>query len=360
MDFLPRLRRSHRLALLTIGACALSYLNTSDFYDQRRLSSIFEGPTRNLGSPSGNEGRQENENENKCPDIISKMKGIYKNPSDDPSKKFENVILVTAASSGFEDYLRNWEMHADDFNLKWLTVAFDKDLYNSRDGAERNLLISNDNQEKEKQDFGAKGYYKLVCNKMRIVLEILESCNIDVMFSDTDIALMQDPFKHELGNKIASGQFDYIFQHNMNKGGSVPGEHPCMKGSMPGEGNTGFHYMKPTTEVKNLIKKTLTMCEAEDIDDQTAFWKVMSNSTDEWTYCSTHTSSTTNYAPRKEGKNQYCCLDPYYYTVAFEKPEPAHIDDIVMFHSNWAAGNNKKWKLKTWLKDGWRLPLNYN
>ncbi len=348
VNVLPRFRFSHRLALFLIGAYILSFYNAPDFYG-RELSSIFESESSE--SPGADE------NDPKCPAVVERMKGIYKNAIDDPEKKFGNVILVTAASSGFEDYLRNWELHAEDFNLKWLTVAFDNEIYKSRNGPEKNILISHDNQEKEIQSFGNKGYYKLVCNKMRIVLEILESCNIDVMFSDTDIAFAKDPFKYELGDKIASGQFDYIFQHNVNKWSNSPGEHPCIReGYSPDEGNTGFHYLKPTKEMKNLIRKTLTMCEKEEIDDQSAFWKIMKNSTDEWNYCPPHAGSK-EYAPREEGKNQFCCLDPYYYPVAHLKPE--NIDDIVLLHANWATGNNKKWKLKTWMKDGWRLPFVY-
>jgi len=350
---MPRLRRGQRLPLLLLGAFAVSYFNKPDLFG-RYLSSIFESESEeeSISLQGG-----ENEDELKCPAVVERMKGIYKNPEDDPDKKFENVILVTAASSAFEDYLRNWELHVEDLNFKWLTVTFDKDLYDTRKDIDGHLLISQDNQEKDLQMYGDKSYNKLVCNKMRIVLEILESCNVDVMFSDTDIAFAKDPFKHELGDKIASGQFDYIFQHNTNNWSERPGSHPCIKdGSTPGEGNTGFHYLKRTKAVKDLLKKTLNMCENEVTDDQSAFWKVMHASTDEWSYCPGRKGydGSTEYAPREEGKNQFCCLDPYYYPVAFKKP--ANIDDIVMFHANYAAKEHKKDKLKNWIKDGWRIP----
>merc|ERR1719223_2677762 len=104
MNVLPRLRFSHRVALLLLGAYVLSFYNAPDL-DGRQLSSIFDGES--------SESPRASENDRKCPAVVERMKGIYKNSKDDPEKKFENVILVTAASSGFKDYLRNWELHAE-------------------------------------------------------------------------------------------------------------------------------------------------------------------------------------------------------------------------------------------------------
>ena len=295
----------------------------------------------------------------KCPPLVQQRKGIYNHTTD--SNKFQNVILLTAVNHQFEFFLRNWEIIAGDWGLQWVVLSLDDTIYDILGGANQSILLPQQDQVQKAGKFRTPSYNKLVCNKVRMVLELLEECNVEIVFSDVDNIFLQDPFRHHLGDMIASGQYDYIYQTN-HEWTQKPQQHDCIaKGmiSLKEEGNTGFHYLRPTPNMKKVLAETLRRCDAKDnhLDDQTLLWNVMREGIKQstWQHCPPFAFNQT-HPDRLQRKNasQLCCLDPHYYSNG--KNQPMDPSVLVTLHVNYGSRIRKKGKLKSWVKNGWRLP----
>jgi hypothetical protein len=297
----------------------------------------------------------------KCPALVQQRKGIYNSTMNDGNSAFQNVLLLTAVNHQFENFLLNWQMIASDYNLKWLVLSLDQTIYDKLGGT--SLLLPESQQVQSAGKFRTPSYIKLVCNKVRMVLELLEECQVEIVFSDVDNVFLQDPFAHHLGTMIRSQQYDYIYQTN-HEWTPRPANHTCItEGRAVEEGNTGFHYLRPTANMKRVLQKTLDRCDAKDngLDDQTLLWNVLreeSNHTPSaWQHCppfAATTSSTSENQPPPEGISQFCCLDPHYYPIGKKPPKDPSV--LVTLHANYGARIKKKGKLKSWVKNGWRLP----
>ena len=57
---------------------------------------------------------------------------------------------------------------------------------------------------------------------MKLVLEIAENCEVDVVFTDVDTIFYKNPFQHDLGRLIRSKRHDYIYQSNFEPTGVEP------------------------------------------------------------------------------------------------------------------------------------------
>jgi len=295
----------------------------------------------------------------KCPPLVQQRKGIYNHTTD--SNKFQNVILLTAVNHQFEFFLRNWEIIAGDWGLQWVVLSLDDTIYDILGGANQSILLPQQDQVQKAGKFRTPSYNKLVCNKVRMVLELLEECNVEIVFSDVDNIFLQDPFRHHLGDMIASGQYDYIYQTN-HEWTQKPQQHDCIaKGmiSLKEEGNTGFHYLRPTPNMKKVLAETLRRCDAKDnhLDDQTLLWNVMTEGINQstWQHCPPFAFNQTHpdRLQRKDA-SQLCCLDPHYYSNG--KNQPMDPSVLVTLHVNYGSRIRKKGKLKSWVKNGWRLP----
>jgi hypothetical protein len=266
--------------------------------------------------------------------------------------RFRNVLLLTAANHQFQYYLQNWQIIAGELGLQWVVLSLDNQIYEllGREG----ILLPEEHQVETAGKFGTSSYIKLVCNKIRVVLNLLHACSVDILFSDVDNVFLKDPFQHHLGSMIASGYYDYIYQTN-DDWTPQPGQHSCVsEGVSVLEGNSGFHYLRPTDNVKNLLNETLRRCSETNntFDDQTLLWYVLREGADSgtWHHCqANHTPSAT-----KPFVSQFCCLDPHFYPTG--RRQPLNPNALITFHANWGARVRKKGKLKSWVKGGWRLP----
>lgn len=204
-----------------------------------------------------------------CPPLVNKLKGVYSATSKMQDDGFRNVLLLTAANHQFQYYLQNWQIIAGELGLQWVVLSLDKQVYEllGREG----ILLPEEHQVEMAGKFGTSSYIKLVCNKIRVVLNLLHACNVDILFSDVDNVFLKDPFQHHLGSMIASGYYDYIYQTN-DDWTVQPAQHTCVsEGVSVLEGNSGFHYLRPTDNVKNLLNETLRRCSETNntFDDQT-------------------------------------------------------------------------------------------
>lgn len=309
-----------------------------------------------------------------CPAAIRNAVGIYEHVTPN-SHQFRNAVLLTASNMDFYETLQNWELFAKSHGLRYAVLAMDDLLYEQL-GPERAVPSSarfaiakiNGNNEA----VGKHQYFTLVCNKMRLILEILETCQVDVIFSDADNVLLQDPFVHDLGKLITSGQWDYLYTTN-DAWTATPRSHDCIAsadGFANREGNTGFEYIASTaTWVHEMMHRTVAKCERKTNrhHDQTLFWNMMQKRrTKDWVHCNaeTYRELDNNYgkaavldASRDRNATlipTMCCLDPHYYTVGAARPEK--VDSLVAFHANYVKTQQEKIeRLREWV-NGWRVP----
>lgn len=301
----------------------------------------------------------------KCPPLIQQRKGIYNYSTTDSNDPFSNVLLLTAVNRQFENFLRNWEIIASDHSLQWVVLSLDQTIYDNLGGANHSILLPESQQVQQAGKFRTPSYIKLVCNKIRMVLELLEECQVEIVFSDVDNIFLKDPFAHDLGTMIRAGRYDYIYQTN-HEWTQRPENHTCItEGRAVDEGNTGFHYLRPTANMKRVLQKTVDRCDAKDngIDDQTLLWNVLreeSNATISspaaWQHCTPFAASrgSADSTRPDEGVSEFCCLDPHYYPIGKKPPKDPSV--LVTLHVNYGARIKKKGKLKSWVTNGWRLP----
>mmetsp|Transcript_16715 Transcript_16715/g.27730 ORF Transcript_16715/g.27730 Transcript_16715/m.27730 type:complete len:368 (-) Transcript_16715:44-1147(-) len=300
-----------------------------------------------------------------CPAIINEKKGIYADSSKQAG--FQDTVLLTASNHQFITFYDNWKFLADGHGLQHVLLSLDQATHDKKDTGNSILLPSN-HQVATAGFFRSSSYNTLVCNKIRMVLEILDTCNVNVIFSDSDNVFIKDPFQHDLGDMIKSDKIDYIYQTN---GGwtETAREHRCTKeGSFDNEGNTGFHFMKPTAQMKELLQGTLDDCDAEgnEIDDQSLLWgrlkPAVQNGT-AWEHCPAYdgVNGTSFEQLGDTTKGRICCLDPHFYPTGQREPKDKDKADLVSLHANFvpvtAAG--KIAKLHNFTGGaGWRLPGN--
>jgi hypothetical protein len=298
-----------------------------------------------------------------CPVLVEKNKGVYS----DPAKRdgFHNTVILTASNHQFIMFYENWKLIAEGHGLQHVLMSMDQATHD-REGDDQSILLPSNHQVESAGSFRSASYNTLVCNKIRMVLEILDTCNVNVVFSDADNVLIKDPFQHDLGEMIKSEKIDYIYQSNHGWTENAR-QHECTNNGQVGyQGNTGFHFMKPTVQMKQLLQDTLDDCDKEGnrIDDQALLWNHLrtglQNGT-HWEHCPSYAgvNGTAFEQLGNETKGRICCLDPHYYPIGLREPE--NKKEIVSLHANYrpisAAGKIEK--LHSFSDGvGWRLPGN--
>lgn len=298
-----------------------------------------------------------------CPALVSEKKGIYS----DESKRtgFEDTVLMTASNHQFLTFYDNWKLLADDHGLQHVVISLDQETHD-KNGPDSSILLPSSHQVESAGYFRSDSYNTVVCNKIRMVLEILDSCNVNIIFSDADNAFIKDPFQHDLGAMIKSNKIDYIYQSNDGWTES-PREHQCTTNGEDYFGNTGFHFMKPTQHMKDLLQVTLDDCDAEEnkLDDQTLLWArlgtALRNGTT-WERCPSYdmVNGTSFEAVEDDAsKARICCLDPHYYPTGQREADDEGKKELVSLHANFppVTKEGKIDKLKSFSNGtAWRLP----
>lgn len=307
-----------------------------------------------------------------CPASVLDRKGLYQNPQLRRSD-WDKIVLITAANNGYYDMLKNWEFLASGHGLQWVIAALDQEIYD-RLGPSRSFPTDSSFAIPNMTSWRETAFNKITCNKLRMVLRILEDCDLDVVFSDPDNVFLKNPFGHDMGELIRSGDFDYIYE--INSAVSTTPRSYIEKGevSIDGErfevteGNTGFHYLsRKSSWLKNLIKITLEQCASPDnqLDDQVLFWNLLRQNVP-FRLCNESKvgASWVHHNVPKRNPDGYkdilsiCYLDPYYYKVGREAPIPQNQQDMVVFHANYVMGKPNKIKSlreNTWQGQGWHM-----
>lgn len=176
------------------------------------------------------------------------------------------VLFMAAANYGYREFLMNFNCHAKRVGVKFLPIAMDRKIFRY---IKRNELFPATFMIPEQVNttvsgFGTKNFNTIGCRKMEIVLGALK-LGYDVIFSDIDIVMMQDPLPYVFMEGI-----DYAHSQN-----NLCGVGWRFTDAM--EGNTGFYAVRSKPETIRAWEYTVKVCLGYNgqYDDQTTNWLVL-------------------------------------------------------------------------------------
>eukprot|EP00981_Chlorochromonas_danica_P008689 scaffold2270_cov242-Ochromonas_danica.AAC.3 len=127
----------------------------------------------------------------------------------------------------------------------------------AKEGQQTGEIITN-----QPTEFRSKQFNLITARKKEAVHNILQ-LGYNVLFSDTDVAILQDPIPYLLWKNV-----DYV--HSVNDWCRIKVE-----------GNTGFYFVRSTNETIKLWADAFKAApKYPRLDDQAIFWKVLRSSQD--------------------------------------------------------------------------------
>jgi hypothetical protein len=145
--------------------------------------------------------------------ILSKASGIYIDPA--KQSGLEKTVLVTGCNYGFINHLHNFKCFADRLGMKFLVISMDARannyLKNHTTMYSYHMSASSDSDtviSSESTTFRSKQFNVITARKKEAVHDILK-LGYDVLFSDTDVAMIRDPLPYLLWRNV-----DYV--HSLN------------------------------------------------------------------------------------------------------------------------------------------------
>ncbi len=206
--------------------------------------------------------------------------GVYHDTTNIDRKildKINNTVIVTSCNYGFINHLLNFKCFMDRLNMKFIVMAMDRatHVYLTQNTSILSYYMDN-GQIKEvvgtSQEFRSKQFNLITAKKKEAVHYILE-LGYDVLFSDTDVAILRDPFPYILWNNV-----DYV--HSLNLWCSSSTAVIDMVRSKV-EGNTGFYFVKSNKKTLKLWQDAFDAAlKQTKLDDQAIFWNVLRTSSD--------------------------------------------------------------------------------
>eukprot|EP01041_Mallomonas_annulata_P000630 gene630-1221_t len=201
---------------------------------------------------------------------VKQAKGVYFDSM--KANHLSNTIIVTASNYGYLNHVHNFKCFMDRLGLKVLMVALDEKThrylrkqpntisyyYNKGKSKHRNI--------EESHNFRSQAFNEISKHKMDIVYKLLQN-NIDVIFIDTDVILVNDPLPILIWNNI-----DYV--HSVN---TICPEKTPFNFSSGIEGNTGFYYVRSNKNTIKLWQTYMSTTSDLSLDDQTLFWDTIRN-----------------------------------------------------------------------------------
>ena len=208
--------------------------------------------------------------------VLEQVSGIYLDSAKAINLKLEKTILLTACNFGFVNHLHNFECFAKRLKMKFLVIAMDQaahDYITHNTSMLSYHMVGGDIGEvtSTSTEFRSKQFNLITAKKKEIVHDILK-LGYNVVFSDTDVAMVRDPIPHLLW-----GNVDYV--HSLNNMCNLNEEWSFHKSKV--EGNTGFYYIKASENaVKQWHEAYLATAKYPRLDDQAVFWKVIRTTKD--------------------------------------------------------------------------------
>jgi len=213
--------------------------------------------------------------------VLARVAGVYHTSpggADKPRQPgLEKTVVLTGCNHGFLNHLQNFKCFMDRLGMKFLVVALDRKTHDylrlntTMESIYMNTASAAGISE-ESASFRSAQFNLITARKKEAVHDVL-TLGYDVLFSDTDVALIRDPFKYLLWRNV-----DYV--HSLNQICDTV-DHWTFRGSPKEEGNTGFYFVRSNART---IKLWQTAYEAvphyPGLDDQAVFWRIIRQSTD--------------------------------------------------------------------------------
>ena len=303
------------------------------------------------------------------------------------------TVIVTAANFGYLNHVQNFKCFMDRLGLNFLLVALDERAY---EGAQRLGVVSvslttagrnasrrvrgTDAQrtqqirsspqsalvvEEAAADYHTHGFHVITVRKIEAVVRVLQ-LGFDVLFIDSDVLLLRDPFPL-LGAALAASKADYIF--TSNKLCPAAGGLPFDFRNPLDEGNTGLFFVRPSPGILALLNATIAAAPSfPGLDDQSIFWRVARAARDVQVVAlpscasatasaaasaaaSTSPSSPTAPSSPSTPRATVCALDECVFSVgalrgsafaALQAELQRRGAEPVSLHANWIKGNAAK------------------
>jgi hypothetical protein len=146
---------------------------------------------------------------------LEQVKGVYEDSSKSKQMGVENTVLITACNHGFLNHLYNFDCFMKRLKMKYLVFAMDKQAYDYL-RTNTSINVYNMNQLGDSggevtalpQLFRSKQFNIITAKKKEAVHDVM-LLGYDVLFSDTDVALIRDPFPYMIWKNV-----DYV--HSLN------------------------------------------------------------------------------------------------------------------------------------------------
>jgi len=133
---------------------------------------------------------------------LRQVAGVYKDRRSrfHPDIDLSKTVLITACNYGFINHLHNFKCFVDRLGMKFLVIAMDKQAYNylTNHTSMHTFFMTGGSIGEVTglpQEFRSKQFNLITAKKKEIVHDIL-MLGYDVLFSDTDVAMIRDPLPY--------------------------------------------------------------------------------------------------------------------------------------------------------------------
>jgi hypothetical protein len=142
---------------------------------------------------------------------LKKVAGVYTDEALVKKYHLEKTVVITGCNHGFLNHLFNFDCFMRRLGMKYLVITMDKDAeteLRKHPHIETFLMAGEGEIHSTAQEFRSKQFNLITTRKKAAVHSIMQ-LGFDVLFSDTDVAIVRDPFPYLLWDNV-----DYV--HSVN------------------------------------------------------------------------------------------------------------------------------------------------
>lgn len=145
--------------------------------------------------------------------VLQRVAGVFYENSGKQSRYggvLEKTVVMTGCNHGFLNHLMNFKCFADRLDMKFVVVALDKKTHDfiRFNTTMESIYMQYADVTEESTEFRSQQFNLITARKKEAVHDVLE-LGYDILFSDTDVAIVRDPFSYLLWENV-----DYV--HSLN------------------------------------------------------------------------------------------------------------------------------------------------
>jgi hypothetical protein len=205
---------------------------------------------------------------------LESVAGVYK----DKTKQIDldKTVVITSCNHGYINHLHNFKCFADRLGINFLVMAMDPFIheYLTKNTTIKSFLMENGvvgEVTTETTEFRSK-QFNLITAKKKEAVHIILNLGYDVLFTDSDVAIVQDPLPF-----LRYPGIDYV--HSLNYWCEHQDNWDFRRSRV--EGNTGFYFVRSNNKTIRLWEEAYEASMRNlHLDDQAIFWTVIRQSID--------------------------------------------------------------------------------